>query len=199
MTQKTAKLLPDEYVPMTGIKSYWKMPKDVLKEETLSTGAKLLYGVLGGLAGKYGTSYPSKATLRKYLGNPSLATMYRWQQELVNAHLIRVRQKGRGLSNNYYFLKHPLIPESNPTESNERLYAVKDKLTGERVLRTHQQCMSEFVLTLEEWVETQQTETTPFPKAHWPLDRGAYLEIRSWYTNDKSYNSEPEVLPAETE
>lgn len=110
---KTAKLYEQEFNPRDYFKErgFWRVPREIaaLSNKLLSEGAKLLYSVLMTRAGEYGTAYPSKKKLQKDLGNPSLKTLYRWQCELVSAGLIHVHQKGRGLTNNYYFLRSPLI------------------------------------------------------------------------------------------
>jgi hypothetical protein len=61
------------------------------------------------LPDKLGTAYPTYAYIKKHLGGVSDATLYRYIKELKNAKLIRSNQKGRGLSNNYYLLKSPLL------------------------------------------------------------------------------------------
>jgi hypothetical protein len=195
---KQARLLADEFHPGRGVGDFWKLPKSIAAEERLSLGAKMLYSVLLGQGASTGTAWPKKKTLQEQLGGASMKTIYRWQNELIDAHLIRVRQKGRGLSNNYYFLRHPIISTSNPTEDGSRLYAVKDRETGQRVLKTHQECMAEYVPALEAWEAHQKIEKTPFPKPHWPMNRADAKEIKSWYVvEDKTVDTDSKITPDE--
>jgi hypothetical protein len=115
---KRAPLLEDEFRPQstafTG--GFWRIPRSIaaISDKKLSAGAKLLYAVLSTRASGYGACWPYKRTLQDDLGGVSLKTIYRWQRELIEAGLLRVKQKGRGISNNYYFLKSDLINDFNP-------------------------------------------------------------------------------------
>ena len=84
-TKKTANLFDDEFNPDGAFNSFVRVPRGILEvpNVVLSVGAKLLYGVLVGFAGSYGTSYPTKERLKDAMGGPSLRTLLRWQRELV--------------------------------------------------------------------------------------------------------------------
>lgn len=90
------------------------IPRPLLENENLSIGAKVLYGVLIGFAGEYGSAFPKKERIRQAMGMPSLRTLLRWQTELVKAGLIRVKLKGRWLPNNYYFLRSDILGNGLP-------------------------------------------------------------------------------------
>src|SRR3989344_789338 len=108
--RKMAPLREDEFYPHAYFKGqpFVRIPILIAKHNHLSLGAKMLYGVLLGLAPS-GTAWPTKGVLKDRIGGASVRTIYRWQTELEKAGLIRVKQKGRGLSNNYYFLKSHII------------------------------------------------------------------------------------------
>jgi hypothetical protein len=179
---KTVQLLPDEFIPYGNIGSFWQIPKALAENEHLSPGAKLLYGVLVGLVSKRGTAWPKKETLQKHLGNPSVKTLYRWQRELVDAQLLRVHQKGRGLPNNYYLLRHPLLENTYTGQfDGTPRYVYTDPVTGERTLKTQKECWGEFFPVLNEWLEQQKTERTPMPKPHWRYDQKDYREVKKNY------------------
>lgn len=179
---KQKKLMADEFVPVTTVEQFWMLPKGIAICEHLSTGAKLLYAVLGGLAGKGGVAYPKKETLKKHMGNPSEKTLYRWQKELERMHLIRVLQKGRGLSNNYYFVRTSWIQESLLEDDDGiRRHIYVDPDTKERSLLTHYEYMSRFIEAAEEWSRTGKKMGKPFPKMYAGYPRSDYLEMKSWY------------------
>lgn len=80
-------------------------------------GAKMLYGVLI-LHAPGGAAYPKQKTLQKLLGGASTRTIRRWLRELEELGLIRTKQKGRGLSNNYYFLRSNIIDDTQEAASS---------------------------------------------------------------------------------
>lgn len=191
---KPIKLLADEFIPHQNTGSFWQLPKSITESEHLSLGAKVLYAVLIGLGCKRGTAWPKKATLRRYLGNPSDKTIYRWQRELVDAQLIRVHQKGRGLSNNFYFLRHPLVENTYTGEfdGNPR-YVYTNPETGERTLKTQQECWTEFMPKVTEWLEHQKIERTAFPKPHWRYDQKDYREVKKQYEEIANLTMIPKI------
>jgi len=115
-----AKLMPDEFAPADYAKEldFWQIPKGVMKCNNLSWGAKALYAVIYGSAYKYKEAKPSYKALQKHLGNPSKSTMQRWISELVDARLIRVIQRGRGISNVYRLRRSPYVGNMTEEEFN---------------------------------------------------------------------------------
>lgn len=177
---KQAKLKADEFNPYKAFKSFWQVPKPLVAYEGLSLGAKLLYGALVGLAGKYGTAYPTQQALQTLLGGPSLKTIYRWQQELVNKGLIRVKQKGRGLSNNYYFLRSPILENAHEGEfkSGPR-FIFTDPNTGEDLTVTKEEAELIFSTIVKGWYRNcTEGMITEFPKPFWQYDRRWYAKYK---------------------
>lgn len=171
MTQKkVAKLFDDEFNPGEETISFWRIPKGVMMLPKLSWGAKALYGVLYGMAHKHGTAYPTHERIKKWLGNPSDSTIYRWQQELVKYRLIRVLQKGKHMSNNYYFLRHPLIENMTKSEffDNQRV-VYRGPHEGTPKLIPLSLAAEYYSLELLEWYKkSQRPGQYPMPKAYFP-------------------------------
>lgn len=180
MDKKEANLLMDEFNPRKQVRSFWMVPKVIMAHASLSLGAKMLYGVLMGLAGNYGTAYPSRKKLQQFLGNPSEKTLYRWQQELVKAGLIRVLQKGRGLSNNYYFLRSPLFGNAEEGEFEEGArYLYRNKKHGTQTIVSENDARYMFKQEVQEWFDDALAGNTyAFPKPCWPFNRTAYSQYR---------------------
>lgn len=114
---KQARLREGEFNPYRAFKSYWSIPKSLVAVESISDGAKIMYGLLVGHARQYGTAYVKKDTLCREMGYRGLRTLLRWQDELECAGLIRVHQKGKGLPNNYYFLCSYIVGNGLPGQS----------------------------------------------------------------------------------
>lgn len=187
---KRATLLDDEFNPHKAFRSFWRIPRQIAELENLSLGAKLLYSVLAGLAGEYGTSYPSRAKLQKIFGGPSPKTIYNWQRELVKAGLIRVHQKGRGLTNNYYFLRTPILNNAEEWEFEE----------GERCVYRGPQVKKPIVVTVDiakqffkedvdSWVQKRiDGYNDQFPKPSWQYDRKGYRKFKEeWEAKIEAY------------
>ena len=119
VTKKRADLYDDEFYPDRAFRSFVRVPRGILEvpNSILSEGAKLLYGNLVGYAGEYGAAYPTKEELRDSMGGPSPRTLLRWQNELRDAGLIRVKVKGRWFPNNYYFLRSGYVGNGTPEEN----------------------------------------------------------------------------------
>lgn len=176
--KKKAKLYDDEFNPHRAFRSFYRIPRSIARLENISIGAKLLYGALATYAGEYGTAYSLRDTLREALGMPSHKTLYNWQKELVNAGLIRVRQKGRGLPNNYYFLRTPILGNANKYEFDE----------GERCIYKGPQVKEPMVLSVDiakqfftedvqSWFQRRiDGYDDPFPKPCWSYDRKWYKQ-----------------------
>lgn len=148
--------------------------------DDISIGAKMLYGVLATNAGAYGTTYTLKETLQEQMGKPSLKSIYNWQRELIKKGLLRVRQKGRGLPNNYYFLRSPILGNADEFEFDE----------GERCVYKGPQVSTPIVLSVEiakqfyaedvlAWYEQKiNGSEAAFPKPCWQYDRKQFKEYR---------------------
>lgn len=133
---------------------YWMLPQGVAAITELSTGAKILYSSLFSLAMKYGKAFAYKKTLKGYLGNPSERTLLRWQNELINEGLLRVLQKGRGMANTYYFLRHPALGNATADEFKpgpRPLY--RDRQHGTQTIVTEEEGLYIFEDRLREWYE----------------------------------------------
>lgn len=164
---KKASLQFDEFAPSKHKENFFSLPHGIAASETLSSGAKLLYATLYTLAQKHDTAFATKEALQKYLGNPSKSSLFRWQKELVNEGLIRVLQKGRGLSNNYYFLRHPLLGNAEVGEFEpgpRKLY--RDRQHGTQTIVTEEEGLFIFEDRLREWYEAScrgEFRTLPEP------------------------------------
>jgi hypothetical protein len=133
---------------------YWMLPQGVAAITELSIGAKILYASLFSLAMKYGKAFAYKKTLKGYLGNPSERTLLRWQNELINEGLLRVLQKGRGMANTYYFLRHPALGNAKVDEFKpgpRPLY--RDRQHGTQTIVTEEEGLHIFEDRLREWYE----------------------------------------------
>src|SRR5579863_2370923 len=87
------------------------VPSALCRCSDLSEGAKLLFGLLALHSGKDGHCNPSQECLAGELAK-SVATIGRWQQELIRACLIRVRRVGSGRSNEFEFRWNPILASS---------------------------------------------------------------------------------------
>lgn len=200
-----ARLFDDEFSPRDEVmNNFWRVPKAIagIDNKLLSNGAKLLYGVLVGLCYKRNTAWVTKEKIQKYLGGPSKKTLYLWQRELIEARLIRVHQKGRGLPNNYYLLRSPILGNMKPGQS-QVMQVYKDPKTGSTYLKSHKECMAEFIGEADAWLEHQKIEQTPFPKPNWRYNRQDYKEIKQAYEGSLKYMSsftqEPEEVAFESD
>ena len=177
---KVARLQDDEFNPYGKIKSFCQVPRGVMQATELTPGAKLLYAALLGFNVRaYGTVYPKKETIRQAMGNPNLKSLYRWQCELVDAGLIRVLKKGKGLPNNYYFLRSPLLGNASDTEfaSGPRFKYVNTR-TGEREMLSMAGARSAFQNEVVIWAEDGSGDPEVFPKPCWRYNRGRYKLYR---------------------
>lgn len=151
----------DEFNPTDYAKKkdkFWMLPQGVAALEHLSPGAKILYASLFSLAMKYGKAFAYKETLQQYLGNPSKRTLLRWQNELIDEGLLRVLQKGRGMANSYYFLRHPALgnAEVGEFEPGARpLY--RDRKHNTQTIVTEEQGLYIFEDSLREWYEVNSS------------------------------------------
>lgn len=173
---KEAKLKHDEFNPHKAFKSFWRLPRAVAAHERLSLGAKVLYATLAGLAGSYGTSYPSRKKLSALLGGVSHKTLYNWQRELVVNGMIRVNQKGRGLPNNYYFIRNPIFDNAEEYEllgSERCLYTGPQ--TSEPIAVDVDTARQLYKADVQAWYEKGIAgEQVPFPKPCWIHDRKTF-------------------------
>ena len=103
------------------------VPEWIAQRRELSQGSKLLYGRLIRFAGKNGKCNPRSDILSNELG-VSRRQVVDYLKELKEHHLIEAERKGRGRSNNYFFLFHKWIVESNDVKntSHQKDYDVKN-------------------------------------------------------------------------
>lgn len=173
---KVARLQDDEFNPYGKIKSFCQVPRGVMQSRDLTPGAKLLYATLLGFNVRaYGTVYPKKETIRQAMGNPNLKSLYRWQCELVDVGLIRVLKKGKGLPNNYYFLRSPLLGNAGDTEftNGPRLKYVNPR-TGEREIVSMAGARVAFQDEVNGWADWGNNDPKLFPKPCWRHNRTKY-------------------------
>jgi len=85
------------------------IPNAIVKCQSISPGAKLLYGRLAQYAGGNGDAYPSHETLAVELGVSS-RQIRRYISELVNERFVRVQHTQK--SNRYIFLWHEVLEQS---------------------------------------------------------------------------------------
>lgn len=175
---KVAKLADDEFNPQGNIGNFCQLPRGVLKSKTLSPGAKLLYATLIGFnVSGYGTVYPKKSTIREVMGNPSLKTLYRWQSELVDVGLIRVHQKGKGLPNNYYFLRSPMVDNAAEGEfDGGGRFRYVNYRTGVQKYVNESEARKLFQEDVEDWLlrDWEPADPGDFPKPCWKFSRKKY-------------------------
>lgn len=100
--------------------AYSKFPVAVLRNRTLSTGARLLYALLMSYAWQEGMCFPDEQTLAADLGT-SDRTVRRYCDELVAAGLVTVKQRGQGRSNLYAF------PASDEEPSDRTPVSTQDR------------------------------------------------------------------------
>lgn len=144
----------DEFHPGKYKEKFFYLPQSIAAMPNLSEGAKLLYGALMTLGQTKGKAFASKAYLQKHLGNPSKSTLYRWQTELKNEGLIRVLQRGRGVSNIYYFLRHPALGNAEVGEFKpgpRPLY--RDRKHGTQTIVTEDEGLKIFEDNLRDWLK----------------------------------------------
>jgi hypothetical protein len=153
MTKNTRQQM-DEFHPKKYKMSFFNVPQPIAGMDDLSEGAKLLYGALYTLGQLEGKAFASKEYLREHLGGKSLSTVYRWQEELKNKGLIRVLQRGRGITNIYYFLRHPALGNAKVDEFKpgpRPLY--RDRQHGTQTIVTEEEGLHIFEDRLREWYE----------------------------------------------
>jgi hypothetical protein len=185
------KLMPDEFAPKDyfadkEVADYWAIPKGIVKCEALSWGAKLLYGVIFGLAYDKNQAFASYKTLRKHLGNPSQATLQRWLKELFDARLVRAIQRGRCITNLYRMLKSPLVGNMTDEEfATGPKVVYTGTLTDKPKLVDVQKAIDLFEMECYEWAIkcTLPTDFTP-PKPYFKGMKDRVKSTRSyWYWN----------------
>jgi len=175
---KQATLLSDEFNPKGYFKLFWKVPQDIARIKELSPGAKLFYGLIVVQCYKTGAAWPKHKTIRHDLGSVSEKTIYRWQKELIDLGLLRIRQKGRGLSNNYYLLRSPLIGNAGEDEfTSGARFVHKDIRSGAFTIVEDWLVWPTFMDDTDLWlIDAKQGITRPFPKPCGPHNRKAYGE-----------------------
>lgn len=160
---------------------FWMLPQGVAALEHLSPGAKTLYAALFSLAMKYGKAFAYKETLQQYLGNPSKRTLLRWQNELTYEGLLRVLQKGRGMSNSYYFLRHPALGNAEVGEfkpGSRPLY--RDRQNNTQTIVTEEEGLYIFEDRLREWYEVNRSGGfMEFPKPGIKLNASKRRELET--------------------
>jgi len=163
---KKHKLKMDEFATSEWHSGFWRLPHGIAALQTLSPGAKLLYSTLFVLASKHNAAYASKEYLQACLGHPSLKTLYLWQKQLENEGLIRVLQKGRGQTNNYYLLRHPALGNSEVGEFEpgpRPLY--RNRQHGTQTIVTPDEGLYIYNDVLSDWYKAScRGELVEFPK-----------------------------------
>lgn len=145
--RKRADLLAEEYYPSTAFRSFYKLPREIVSvpAKNMSEGAKLLFGVLIGMAGYYGSAYPKIQTLCAIMGGRSRRTIQRWMRELVKLGLVSSRFKGKRMSNNYYFLRSGIIGNGTPEQNHEwEKYRASVKFNWETEVEERREKRSEY-------------------------------------------------------
>jgi len=92
-------------------RTFGKMPKLLMHDQSISAGAKLLYGNMHWRAGRKREHFEGQQSMADHLG-VSRQTIKRWSDELVRAHWIAVTRRrknkdGQYLTNLYYVFDHP--------------------------------------------------------------------------------------------
>lgn len=180
---KQVELLEDEFYPKEWKGQYWKAPKKIISDPTLSPGAKLLYMVIFGESHYRGNSWSEHKTLRSNLGDISESTINRWQNELVEAGLIRVLQKGRGISNNYYCLRSPVLDNAAVGEFLPGArFKYHNRKTGVVMILNQGEGEFFFEQDVEQWFKDAVTGIEyPFPKPCWHYNRKWYKGVKAAY------------------
>jgi hypothetical protein len=98
------------------------IPNSLLRETSITPGAKLVWARLAQYAGESGHCYPSQKKLAEELGC-NKKTLSKYILELVHNEFIEVvkptgRDKISGRSSRYYFLEHPCLQKVNPAEDH---------------------------------------------------------------------------------
>ncbi len=182
---KQVALLEDEFYPKEWKGQYWKAPKTIISDPNLSPGAKLLYMIIFGESHYRGNSWSEHKTLRSHLGGISESTINRWQNELVEAGLIRVLQKGRGISNNYYCLRSPILGNATVDEYLPGArFKYQNRKTGVIMILNQGEGQFFFEQDAEQWYRDAVTGIEyPFPKPCWNYNRKWYKEVKAMYLN----------------
>jgi len=180
---KLAELLEDEFYPKEWKGQFWKAPKKIISDPNLSPGAKLLYIVLFGESHYRGNAWSEHKSIRSSLGDISESTINRWQNELVAAGLIRVLQKGRGISNNYYCLRSPLLENAVEGEFLKGArYKYHNRKTEVVMILNQGEGQFYFDQDIEQWFKDAiEGIEYPFPKPCWQYNRKWYKEIKTTY------------------
>jgi hypothetical protein len=114
------------------------------------------------------------------MGNPSDSTINRWLKELKDLRLIRVLQKGRGLTNNYYFLRSPILGNMTESEFEEGPKSVYGgRLLDEATLVTGAEAFELFRIEAHEWLrKSRYVGQYSFPKWYGRKDRQLYKSVK---------------------
>ncbi|WP_138430915.1 helix-turn-helix domain-containing protein [Fodinibius saliphilus] len=88
------------------------VPNFLMRRREISQGAKLCYGRLSQYAGENGKAFPKQETLSKELGVSS-RMIRKYLNELIDANLIEVQQKGKRRPNSYRFLRHSWMDQDD--------------------------------------------------------------------------------------
>jgi hypothetical protein len=88
-----------------------QVPTQVLTNGRLSSGARILYGVLLSYSRRGGACFPGQARLSADLGITGTRTIRRWLGELAAEGLLRWERGGRGQTNHYQILPTPIAPQ----------------------------------------------------------------------------------------
>ncbi|MHB1841842.1 MAG: helix-turn-helix domain-containing protein [Sulfobacillus sp.] len=91
---------------------FTQVPNCVLRSRTLSSGAKVLYGVLLSYAWQDGACHPDQATMAADLGCTD-RQVRNWLKELEQEHLVQVHRRGLQRSNLY-----EIMPIESPDRKN---------------------------------------------------------------------------------
>lgn len=89
-----------------------------MEKSEVSHGAKITYGRLVRYAGKNAKCHPKMKTLAEDI-NSSKSSCYKYIKELKDAGFIESIKRGRGLPNDYYFLRHPKMKFKSEDEERK--------------------------------------------------------------------------------
>ena len=184
------------------------VPEWLARRREISQGAKLLYGRLIRFAGKNGKCNPRSDILSNELG-VSRRQIVEYLKELKEHELIEAERKGRGRSNDYFFLFHLWIVDSNDVKntSHQNDYNVKNTSQPDEKISSHPEVKNtSHPLYIRESIEESQGNSarerikkilegiTPPPALKELLEvdglRAAYLDYRC-YLKEK-YNFWPQ-------
>lgn len=180
---KQVKLKMDEFHPKHYKTNFWMLPKPVAADTTLSPGAKLLYATLFGLANGSGAAFATQKKLSDHLGK-STRMINRYKEELEQAGLIRVLQRGRGLSNHYYLLRHPMLGNAEEGEFEPGVRPLyRDRQYNTQTIVSKEDGLFIYEDRLREWFEASCAGViAELPKPGFKISKVERMRLETKYT-----------------